>query len=819
MFTTETAADDIAPRHQDLNAALALSALPVAVYTIDRDGRLTFYNERAAELWGRRPILGQDRWCGSFRLLNLDGTPLPHEECPMATLVREGQRVRGQEIIIERPDGTRRHVLPQADLLHDATGEVVGAINLVVDITDRKIVEEVLQRSGEHFRQLADALPNIVWTARPDGRLDYCNERWYEFTGVERHREHEDAMASIMHSDDQARATAAWREAIRTGTPFQCEFRCQQAAGGYRWFLGRAVPVRDEYDNVVRWFGTCTDIDDTKRAEETTRFLADASAALADVDDYERTLERVVSLAVPFFADWSAVDVLTPEGTLRRVAVKHSDPERAPLAYEIMVRYPPSPTNPVGAYAVLRTGEPNFVAESTDEMVARYAKDDEHLRMMRGLGIRSYIGVPIRARSMRAVLTFVMAQSGRRYRRGDLHAAQDLADRAAIAIDNASLVRALREADRRKDEFLAMLAHELRNPLAPVRHAVQILRAKGPPAPDLQWAQDIIDRQVKVMSRLVDDLLDVSRITRGKIELRRERVALATVLGTAVEASRPTMETWGHELTVVLPPEPVYLDADVPRLAQVLTNLLDNAAKYTEHGGRIRLEAQRENGQVVIRVRDTGIGIPSEMLAQVFEMFTQLDRSLERSRGGLGIGLTLVKRLIELHGGTVEAHSNGPGQGSEFVIRLPVAESEDSESPTSMGNETPSASSGLRILVVDDNRDAGDSLSTLLRLRGHDVRTAYDGVDALGEASVFHPDVMLIDIGLPRLHGCDVARRMRAERGSDVLLIAVTGWGQAEDRERSRDAGFDHHLTKPVELDALETLIMAAHEERATKGT
>jgi PAS domain S-box-containing protein len=368
---------------------------------------------------------------------------------------------------------------------------------------------------------------------------------------------------------------------------------------------------------------------------------------------------------------------------------------------------------------------------------------------------------------------------------------------------------ALKEADRRKDEFLATLAHELRNPLAPIRNALQIIRAKAPPMPDLQWARDVIDRQVHQMTQLVDDLLDISRISGGKLVLRKERVALAAVVSNAVEGSRPLFEKWDHTLTVTLPPEPVLLEADPTRLTQILLNLLTNAAKYTEQGGRIWLTAERQGEEVVIRVKDTGIGITREMLPRVFEMFLQVDRSLERSQGGLGIGLNLVQRLVKLHGGSVTADSAGPGRGSEFVVRLPLAGKAAGERPAgSAGDGSPDEKAPTsRILVVDDNRDAADSLAMLLRMQGHEVHTAYDGLEAVGAATVLQPDVILLDIGLPKLNGHEAARRIRQERGPGVMLIALTGWGQEEDRRRSEEAGFDHHLTKPVELDALRQLL------------
>jgi PAS domain S-box-containing protein len=377
---------------------------------------------------------------------------------------------------------------------------------------------------------------------------------------------------------------------------------------------------------------------------------------------------------------------------------------------------------------------------------------------------------------------------------------------------------ALREADRSKNEFLATLAHELRNPLAPVRNAVEILNRKVPPSPDSRWALDVIDRQMQQMTRLIDDLLDIARITCNRLELRRERVDLADVVNAAVETSRALVDARDHELVVSLPPRPIDLDGDVTRLEQAISNLLNNAAKYTEKGGHIWVKAERDGREAVITVRDTGVGISAEMLPLIFDMFTQVDRSLERSQGGLGIGLTLVKRLVELHGGAVSAASDGPGKGSEFVVRLPIVAESAKTLPQSMPERAnPGPTRSLRILVVDDNRDSTESLGLLLRLSGHDVRGAYDGLEAIGAADEFRPDVVLLDIGLPKMDGYDVARRLRQEPwGQAMVVIAVTGWGQEEDRQRSIDAGFDHHLVKPV--DPLTLLELLASFERAANA-
>ncbi len=370
---------------------------------------------------------------------------------------------------------------------------------------------------------------------------------------------------------------------------------------------------------------------------------------------------------------------------------------------------------------------------------------------------------------------------------------------------------ALTESDRRKDEFLATLAHELRNPLAPVRNAIHILRARMPPSPELHWARDVIDRQVTQMTRLIDDLMDVARITRGTFELRKDRAELDEIIRSAVETSRPLIDASRHELTVRLPSETVYLDADVVRLAQVFSNLLNNAAKYTASGGRIAVVAERDAraDTVLVAIEDSGMGIPPPMLARIFEPFTQLDRSLERAQGGLGIGLALAKRLVQMHGGAIEAHSEGPGKGSRFAVRLPL--SADQGIPQSIPQESRSPTPARvrrRVLVADDNYDSATSLSILLNDAGYEIRTAGDGAQALQTAAEFRPDIALLDIGMPMLNGYEIARRIRDQPwGRDVLLIAVTGWGGPEHRQQTAAAGFDHHLIKPVDPTALTQLL------------
>jgi two-component system CheB/CheR fusion protein len=373
----------------------------------------------------------------------------------------------------------------------------------------------------------------------------------------------------------------------------------------------------------------------------------------------------------------------------------------------------------------------------------------------------------------------------------------------------------LREADRRKDEFLAMLAHELRNPLAPIRNAVKLLRDAGQTDPVREWSRDVIERQVEQMTRLVDDLLDVSRITRGKIQLQIETLDLATVVSGAVETSRPRIDARKHQLEVHLPDATVHLPGDLVRLTQVVSNLLNNAAKFQDEGGFISVRAEREGSDAVIRVRDLGSGIAPDMIGEVFRLFAQAERTMDRSEGGLGIGLSLVKSLVEMHGGTVHAYSAGRGRGSEFTVRLPCLAASRSAARTGKDSVARAEmSNGVRVLVVDDNRDAADSLTMLLCLRGYDASVCHDGDTALKLALETEPAVLVLDLGLPGIDGFEVCRRLREAEMLETCIIAVTGFGQDEDRRRSQAVGFDAHMVKPVDPDDLVRKIAESLEAR-----
>ena len=466
----------------------------------------------------------------------------------------------------------------------------------------------------------------------------------------------------------------------------------------------------------------------------------------------------------------------------------------------------------------------------------RYGRNEPYNGMPKGhLPVRSYLAVPVVSRAGEVIggLFFGHPDPGIFTDRSERLVA-GIASQAAIAIDNARLFQAaqqeiaerrraeaklreseeaLRDADRRKDEFLATLAHELRNPLAPIRNAVEILRLTEADPTAAASARQLLERQLKQLVRLIDDLLDVSRITQGRLELRKEKLDLALALRMAVETSRPLIESRQHTLHVSAQPETFFVDADATRIAQVFANLLNNSAKYSPPGSSISARIAREGDYALITVADNGVGIPQTMLARVFEMFERVDRDPGSHQEGLGIGLTLVRRLVDLHGGTVIAHSEGLNCGSTFIVKLPLAQTSSlpGEVVEATPAQAPASGNRRKVLVVDDNRDSAMSLALLLELDGHEVRRAYDGLEALEIADDFRPEVTLLDIGMPRLDGYGAARELRQrDWAKDTLLVALTGWGQQEDKRMAREAGFDHHMVKPVDPDALRRLLVGS---------
>jgi signal transduction histidine kinase/ActR/RegA family two-component response regulator len=562
-------------------------------------------------------------------------------------------------------------------------------------------------------------------------------------------------------------------------------------------------------------------------AEWRSRFLAEASMQLDAALDYSSRLAIAAQLAVPDLADYCLLDAVEENGEVCRVEATAADPAQQALIRGLprpppldRVEHPPRSNDgscggtlpdsnaPAGVSTVLRTGRSELWPELSEALLATLAPDDAQFQWLRQLGLRSAMIVPLPARGRTlAVMTFLAAESSRTYGPEELALAEDFARRAAITFDNARLYREVREAAQRKDEFLMMLAHELRNPLASVVNALHLLRRRDDPG-TRERARGVMERQVHHLTHLIDDLLDVSRITRGKILLHYERLDLATLVRDCTEDHRPALDAASLTLVTGLPEGPVWVNGDPTRFAQVLDNLLANAIKFTEPGGQVSvcLETDAAHHWAIVTVRDTGIGIEPETLPQIFDSFAQADRTLDRTRGGLGLGLSIVKGLVELHGGEVTARSEGLGRGAEFTVCFPW----EPVAPQAAVAARPGAAGGgsRRILIVEDNQDAAESLKSVLELEGHEVHLAFTGPAGVAAARQLQPEVVLCDLGLPGMDGFAVAAALRQEPATAATrLIAVTGYGQEEDRHHCQEAGFDEHLVKPVDFEQLERLL------------
>jgi PAS domain S-box-containing protein len=784
---------------------VTLASIGDAVISTDADGRITFMNRVAEALtgWTQDEAFAQPL-PEVFRIIN-EQTRQPVEN-PALRALRDGTIVglANHTVLIAR-DGTERPIDDSAAPMRDDMPAPIGTVLVFRDVTERKRADEARARLAAIVESSDDAIVSKTL----EGIIRSWNlgaERIFGFTAAEAVGRHITLIIPPERHEEETGILAR----LRRGERIDHFETVRMAKDGRRLHISLTVsPVRNDAGEIIGASKIARDITERKRTQEGAQFLLDASTALAAIVDYASTLNKVAHLAVPFFADWCAIDMVQDDGTLRRLAAVHTDPAKIALATELSRRYPPRPDFPHGALHVLRTGRPDMLADIPDTMVQVIAQDEAHLRALRELGLRSYLAVPLAAHGrIHGVIGFVMAESGRRYGSADLTLAEDLAHRAAVAIENSRLYAELRKADRRKDEFIALLAHELRNPLAPIRNGLQVMRLAGSDAQTTAQARAMMERQLDHMVRLIDDLLDISRINQNKMELRRGRILLADVVASAVEAARPLIEAGRHQLTVQLPTEPVFLDADLTRLAQVFGNLLTNSAKYTEPGGHIWLSAEQTGREVMVAVRDTGIGIPTEALPRIFDMFAQVGRSMERSAGGLGIGLALVKALVEMHGGTVHAASPGAGRGSTFTVRLPALRQPAAVNET-LGPEPPRPTAPRRrMLVVDDIRDSAESLALMLGLTGAEVMTAHDGLEAVALAERFRPEVVLMDVGMPRLNGYEATRQMRAQPwGKNLIIIALTGWGQEADRVQSKQAGCNGHLVKPVTLADLEKLL------------
>ncbi|HEX8128266.1 MAG TPA: PAS domain-containing protein [Pyrinomonadaceae bacterium] len=688
------------------------------------------------------------------------------------------------------------------------------------------------EANERYYRFLAEAIPQIIWTARPDGSLDYFNQRWYDYTGTTYEQTGGWGWDGVLHPDDRERSVGRWKQSIETGEVYEIEYRFRRASDGqYRWHLGRALPLSDESGKIVKWFGTCTDIDDRKHAEEQQRFLAEASAVLVASLDYEATLTALARLVVPHLADWCTVDMLTDDRTIERLAVAHQDPAQVETAWEMNRLYPHDLYEMEGVSKVIRTGRPELYPNIPDELLALVARDSVHLNMLRQLGLKSSMIVPLIAHNrVLGAITLIAAESGRRFTAADLAFAEDLAQRAALAVDNARLYREAQEVNRLKDEFLATLSHELRTPLTAVLGWTRLIATGQLDEATHRRALETIERNAQSQVQLIDDILDVSRIIRGKLRLNVRPAELSPVIEAAVDSVRPAAEAKGIRLQVVLDPRAGPVSGDPDRLQQVVWNLLSNAIKFTPKDGRVQVLLTRVRSHLELTVSDTGQGIEKKFLPYVFDRFRQADPSTTRTHGGLGLGLAIVRHLVELHGGTVTAESEGAGQGTTFKVSLPLmivhqpefasnagggehAVVVAAEHPTAGGSvalECPSELQGLRVLLVEDETDSREMLVIVLKQCRAEVRAVANAADALSQLESWRPDVLISDIEMPGEDGYTLIRKVRSlppERGGKIPAAALTAYARAEDRMRALLAGFQLHVPKPVEPAELAAVV------------
>ena len=613
-------------------------------------------------------------------------------------------------------------------------------------------------RSDATDRALGNGLPQIIWTTDAHGRLEWINERWFDVTGLSKEQTLNDKEAlDAVHPDDRAELARRWQHSLTTSEPTEIEYRIRDTRGEFRWHFGRVEPVRDSNGSVVRWVGAAFDINDRRATKEALR----AS---------ERKFELVFQMSPQPLAITREAD---------------------------------------GRFLTVNDALAELFACSREEMIGKTSVElglwsaQERAAFLESLGAaagsRRSLEVPKRTKDGRIVRVVFSST------RCDIDGVACLVNAVTDVTPQRAIEDALRRADRHKDEFLALLSHELRNPLTPILTSARLLQRRA----DAEARQDVdvIVRQVKHIVRLVDDLLDISRVARGAVTLAKTRINIAMVVSRAIESTSPLFQERGHRLDVSIPASGVEVEGDAVRLTQVVDNLLSNAARYTPPGGVVSVTGAREDDWVVLRVRDSGIGVDPALLPNLFDTFVQGARGPDRAEGGLGIGLSLVRTLTELHGGTATVHSDGPGQGSEFTVRLPPA------APTANGPERPvapntdgydSVPSGTRILLVDDQPDVVEGLSRLLSGLGCDVRGANNSLDAIALAELFHPQIAILDIGLPTMDGYALARELRMRLApSPPTLIALTGYGQAQDRERSGASGFALHLVKPIDIDEL----------------
>jgi PAS domain S-box-containing protein len=790
-----------------------LEAVEDGIVACGPDGVLTLFNRATREFHGLgSQSLSIDKWASPCDLYCADGkTPMPMEEVPLFRALA-GEHVHEIEMVIAPKGGKARSVLVSGQPLNDESGNKLGAVVSMHDISARHEVEtareavateqvrreqaeaaaalireseERLRASEERVRLATQAAGLGVWVWHATrGHITWENKRLYQLFGVTPSQEPEGAQAFVsefVHPDDALAFERAMTHTATRGHRLRFEGRfIRRHDKAVRWIELTGILQPGSKGSPRRVLGTAADITERKQAEEELR----------------RGEERYRTLFESIDEGFCVIEMIF-------------DQTGRPIDYRFLEMNP--------AFAK-HTGWVDAAGKRVRELVSGH---DGH--WFETYGRVATTGEPVRfvaeAKAMGRWFDVYATRVGEPGSNRVAILFNDISERKRTEENLRQLAAELAETDRRKTEFLATLAHELRNPLAPLSNGLHLLRMAADNPQAQHKAREMMDRQLRHLVRLVDDLLDVARISSGKVELKRERVEVKAVLGSAVETSMPLINAAGHTLDLSMPSETLHLLADSTRIAQIVSNLLNNAAKYTPSGGRIQLSVHREQDEAVIRVTDTGIGIAADALAEVFTMFTQVGRNRNRSQGGLGIGLALVRRLVELHGGRVTAESAGLGEGSTFTVRLPLAPAVVENSVGAASSPDAPAARGFRVLVVDDNADAAESLAALLELSGHATRIANDGAEAVRAAHEFHPEIVFLDIGMPGKDGYEVARELRdSPQTRQAVLVALTGWGAQDDRARSRQAGFDHHLTKPAGLAAVDGLIaqMSAARERSS---
>ncbi len=751
---------------------------PVLMWTIDPARRFEFVNETCRAFVGVPFADALVRWRDA---LHPDDAPGYWAAFDRARAHGDVFRATAR---FRRHDGEWRWIESVGVPRRGDAGRVLGYAGSSYDVTEQRQATAELRASREHLQAalrhveyVTDRMAAAVTRCSRDMRYLWASRRYASWLGLPHEAVVGRPIVEVVGEEAYAMLLPHMARVLQ-GARVEFELELPLPGARRRWIHGVYEPTHDAAGVPDGWIAVITDITERKALElEVQRAEEAARARSAELE----TILDILPVGVAIAKDPRAETIVVN------------------ASYERLLGVPPGTTSPLSSppgtlpFRARRDGRDLAPEELPMQQVARTGVEvhDQPVDLVFDDGREINLSVS-------AAPLFDSAGVVR----GVIGAHVDITEHRRVTAE-------LRDADRRKDEFLAMLAHELRNPLAPVRNAVEVLRAIGPRDAQLVWARDMIDRQVRHMTRLVDDLLEVSRITRGKITLRRSEIQLADVVGDAIETARPLIAQHGHHLVLALAPEPLPVDGDRARLVQVLANLLSNAAKFTPPGGEIRLTTAREDAHAVVRVRDTGIGIPPELQTRIFEIFTQEESTLARSQGGLGIGLTLAQRLVELHGGALSVASEGRGRGAEFTVRLPLVGARDDRSllPAPPAADSNGAPRGRRVLIVEDNVDAADSFQLLLELGGHEVRVAHLGRDALRLLDAFTPDIAFIDLGLPEMSGFEVAERLRRDpRARGTVLVAVSGYGRDEDKAAGRRAGFHHHLTKPVDLAAVTRL-------------